>query len=358
MKQIVIFLILILLAISFGCYSGVDDSTYYKWARDDKDTKWCERMDDTSLSQQCITEINSQINSQSNTQIPQTNQQAQQVTEVCESKTGTEKTNCMNAWINSNKSGLINALNEVPVMGVGGFYYAAEITKLTPSENILEISYTDPSGNFSKQDVGLGMFNILKESISYFKLKRAPLDFYDIKITVTTTNGGYEFTRVTSARDFVEVANYNIGMDDWVEEITTGSGNLEVPVVKSGEDLDASKVRSATLTIKNVPVTLANLYPIVINVENTGDVSINPDFFVEVYNSKGETECSGSPLFDDFEEINSGDSQSGEITIMGCMFTEDGTYKLEMTLHDSDYSELDKKEKSFSVNYWSQFQIG
>lgn len=115
------------------------------------------------------------------------------------------------------------------------------------------------------------------------------------------------------------------------------------------------KVKSATLSIDRVQIQLANLYPTRVTVTNTGDVSISPKFDLYVYDSNNNEVCSGSPLFDEIRTLSSGEKQTGEISIMGCMFEKDGTYTLKVDLLDADYNKLDSATKDFSVNYWGKF---
>lgn len=117
------------------------------------------------------------------------------------------------------------------------------------------------------------------------------------------------------------------------------------------------KVKSATLSIDRVQIQVANLYPTRITVTNTGDVSISPKFDLYIYDSNDNEVCSGSPLFDEIGSISANQKQTGEISIIGCMFEKDGTYTLRVDLLDSDYNKLDSATKEFSVNYWGQFEF-
>lgn len=118
------------------------------------------------------------------------------------------------------------------------------------------------------------------------------------------------------------------------------------------------KVKSATLSVDRVQIQVAVLYPTRVTVTNTGDVSIYPKFDLYVYDSNDNEVCSGSPLFDEIRSISAGQKQTGEISIMGCMFEKDGTYTLRVDLLDADYNKLDSGTKGFSVNYWGQFGLG
>lgn len=117
------------------------------------------------------------------------------------------------------------------------------------------------------------------------------------------------------------------------------------------------KVKSATLSIDRVQIQVANLYPTRVTVTNTGDVSISPKFDLYVYDNNDNEVCSGSPLFDEISSISAGQKQTGEISIMGCMFKKDGTYTLKVDLLDADYNKLDSTTKDFSVNYWGQLGL-
>lgn len=116
--------------------------------------------------------------------------------------------------------------------------------------------------------------------------------------------------------------------------------------------------KSAELIIDKIQIQLANLYPTRITVTNTGDISISPKFDIYVYDKNNNEICSGSSLFDDVDDtIFSGEKETGEISMLGCMFEEDGTYILKIDLLDKDYNKLDTSTKEFTVNYWSKFQL-
>ena len=136
-------------------------------------------------------------------------------------------------------------------------------------------------------------------------------------------------------------------------EISTPSDTQTQP-----KEQPKQKVKSATLSIDRVQIQLANLYPTRVTVTNTGDVSISPKFDLYVYDSNNNEVCSGSPLFDEIRTLSSGEKQTGEISIMGCMFEKDGTYTLKVDLLDADYNKLDSSTKDFSVNYWGKFDLG
>jgi len=124
------------------------------------------------------------------------------------------------------------------------------------------------------------------------------------------------------------------------------------------QEQQKQKVKSATLSVDRVQIQVANLYPTRITVTNTGDVVISPKFDIYVYDNNENEVCSGSPLFDEFSNINVGQKKTEEISMIGCIFQEDGTYTLQVDLLDSDYNKLDSETKDFEVNYWNQFQIG
>jgi len=110
------------------------------------------------------------------------------------------------------------------------------------------------------------------------------------------------------------------------------------------------KVKSATLSIDRVQIQLANLYPTRVTVTNTGDVPISPKFDLYVYQEDKEI-CAGSPIFGFiFESIESKEKKTDEITLLGCLFEENGDYTMRIDLLDSDFNKLDSKTKSFTVN--------
>ncbi|MFH1376081.1 MAG: DUF4190 domain-containing protein [Candidatus Woesearchaeota archaeon] len=123
------------------------------------------------------------------------------------------------------------------------------------------------------------------------------------------------------------------------------------------ENEPEQKIKSATINIDKVQIQLANLYPIRVTVANTGDVTVRPKFDIYVYDSGDNEVCYGSPMIDEFTSIYSGNDKTGELTLMGCMFTKDGTYTLKIELLDSDYNKLDTDTKDFSVDYWDQFNL-
>ncbi len=116
------------------------------------------------------------------------------------------------------------------------------------------------------------------------------------------------------------------------------------------------KVKSATITVDRVVESVANLGDIRITVTNTGDVSIRPNFDVIVSDSDGNAVCEDSPLFG-IGSIASGEKKTDEISLLMCMFDEDGDYTVKVDMLDEDYNKLDSGEKSLIVNYWGQFGI-
>jgi len=116
------------------------------------------------------------------------------------------------------------------------------------------------------------------------------------------------------------------------------------------------ELKSAELTIDKIQIQVANLYPTRVTITNTGDISISPKFDIYVYDKNNNEICSGSPLFGEIDTIFSGEKETEEISILGCMFEEDGTYILKIDLLDEDYNKLDTSTKEFTVNYWGKFQ--
>lgn len=116
-------------------------------------------------------------------------------------------------------------------------------------------------------------------------------------------------------------------------------------------------IEPITMTIEKIPITLSNLYPIRVAINNPQNKSIYPKFDIVVKDSLGKTVCDGSSLTDDFGTIYSNTTKTGEITVLGCMFNEDGDYNLTVTLIDSSYNKLAETSKMFTVNYWGSFGI-
>lgn len=114
------------------------------------------------------------------------------------------------------------------------------------------------------------------------------------------------------------------------------------------------KVKSATLSIDRVTETVANLGNIRITITNTGDVSIEPQFDVVVTDSDGKVVCEDSPMFG-IGLISSGEKKTDEISILGCMFEEDGDYTVKVDLLDKNFNKLDTDSKTLTVNYWGKF---
>lgn len=118
------------------------------------------------------------------------------------------------------------------------------------------------------------------------------------------------------------------------------------------------KIKKATISVDRVQIQLSNLYPSRVTVTNTGDVSIRPKFDILVIDSQENEICSGSPIINPLGSISPGQKKTGELTIMGCMFTEDGTYTLKVDLLDRNYNKLDTSSKNFNINYWGKFNFG
>jgi len=115
-------------------------------------------------------------------------------------------------------------------------------------------------------------------------------------------------------------------------------------------DESEQELKSAELIIDKIQIQVANLYPTRVTVTNTGDISISPKFDIYVYDKNNNEICSGSPLLDEIDTILSGEKETGEISILGCMFEEDGTYILKIDLLDGDYNKLDTSTKEFTVS--------
>ena len=121
-------------------------------------------------------------------------------------------------------------------------------------------------------------------------------------------------------------------------------------------EIPKPKVKSASLNIDRIVVTVGNLDDTRITITNTGDVSITPKFDVTVTDNNDKVTCEGSPFFG-MGSISAGEKKTDEIQILGCMFTKDGTYTLKVDLLDKDYNKLDSKSKDFEVSYWNKFNF-
>ena len=182
-------------------------------------------------------------------------------------------------------------------------------------------------------------------------------------------SGGIKFTLVIIIFILIgfttpQSSEFKTGTSDVIiiqptEEVEAGitSNKTQIQPKTTLQEQPKQKIKSATLTIDRIQVQVANLYPTRVTVTNTGDIVINPKFDIYVYDSNGNEICSGSPLFNGFGNIDPGKKKTDEISIMGCMFEEDGTYSLKIDLLDSDYNKLDSKTREFTVNYWSKFRI-
>lgn len=121
------------------------------------------------------------------------------------------------------------------------------------------------------------------------------------------------------------------------------------------EEVEQEEQKEASITIDRIETQASNLYPTRVTVENTGDLTVRPEYDMDVYDINDNEICSGSPMFPDITTVRSGESETGELNIGECMIEEDGTYTLEITMMDSDYNELDTDTESFEINYWGQF---
>lgn len=115
-------------------------------------------------------------------------------------------------------------------------------------------------------------------------------------------------------------------------------------------------VTSGTLDIERLTVTAANLQPIRLTIKNTGEASFIPKFDITVTDNSGEAVCEGSPLFG-VGSITAGNQITTEITLLVCILKKDGDYMVEVMMLDENYKRLDSDQKSFTVNYWGQFNI-
>jgi len=115
---------------------------------------------------------------------------------------------------------------------------------------------------------------------------------------------------------------------------------------------------SANLSIDKISIVASNLYPVRVSIQNTGTKIIYPKFDMVAKNKNNETVCEESPITDDIGTIYSGESKTGELNFLGCMFNKDGNYTLYITLLDDKYTKIAESSKEFIVSYWGQFDIG
>jgi len=109
------------------------------------------------------------------------------------------------------------------------------------------------------------------------------------------------------------------------------------------------KIKSAKLEIIRVPIQLANLYPIRLTITNTGDVRIIPKFDITVFDGN-EKVCAGSPITNTFGTIYSGDKETEELILLGCIFDKNGDYVLRVDMMDSQFNRLDSESYDLEVN--------
>jgi len=160
-------------------------------------------------------------------------------------------------------------------------------------------------------------------------------------------DGNYEIiiTLIDSSYNKIVESSKSFSVDYWKEFGINNNNN---------ENTFESKNYSAKLTIEKIPITLANLYPVRVKIDNIGD-SFSPKFDYSV--KKGsDIICDGSGYSSDVYELDSNSEKTLEVTFMGCVFDEDGNYTLTIDLLDPDYNVLSTNKKSFEVNYWSQWK--
>jgi len=124
------------------------------------------------------------------------------------------------------------------------------------------------------------------------------------------------------------------------------------------ESIDDMNLIDAEINIERVSIVVANLYPIRIKVTNyssSEDLS-SPKFDITV-KKDNETICEGSAWLSNINKVKPGESITDEITLMGCMFTEDGDYVLTVDMLNSEYKMLYYDTDKFTVDYWDKFKI-
>ncbi|MDD3976468.1 MAG: hypothetical protein WCY27_04075 [archaeon] len=138
-----------------------------------------------------------------------------------------------------------------------------------------------------------------------------------------------------------------------IDNVSKSSTSSDTTLINNVSDSSTYPI----LTIDKVPIVLANLYPIRATIKNTSNKSISTKFDMVVIDSKGNKVCEGSSLYDDFSKIYSGETKTGEINFLGCIFNSDGQYEITLTLIDSTYNKLAEDKETFIVDYWGAFEI-
>lgn len=113
---------------------------------------------------------------------------------------------------------------------------------------------------------------------------------------------------------------------------------------------------SGSLEILRVTSSLGNLGDIRIRIKNEGDKILRPNLDIIVQDRNDNIVCEGSPMFG-IGTINIEESKVDEISLLGCMFTEDGDYTIKVDLLDSNYNLLDSHTSDLNIDYWSAFDV-
>lgn len=152
----------------------------------------------------------------------------------------------------------------------------------------------------------------------------------------------------------IGIAIISFSSDSSIEESLNKQNNNNND--QNPETQESIEKISGNIEILRVTSTLANLGNIRIRIENTGNVKIRPNFDISIQNRNGRIICEGSPLFES-DSIAVKGSKVDEISLLGCMFTEDGDYTVIVNLLDNNYNLLDIDSSNLTIDYWSSFGI-
>ena len=127
---------------------------------------------------------------------------------------------------------------------------------------------------------------------------------------------------------------------------------------KDSETKSVERLRNENIEILKVTDLLSNLDDIRVKITNSGTETIYPKFDVLVSDSRGSTVCDGEAMEFNTYSLKGGESKTTEITLLGCMFNEDGTYSVKVDLLDKDYEKLSSDSRDLEITYWNQFDFG
>lgn len=139
----------------------------------------------------------------------------------------------------------------------------------------------------------------------------------------------------------------NLNVDYW--------SAFDISSSESSGSEDANENNSGKIEVLRVVNNMANLGDIRIRVENTGNFSFTPNFDITVQNRNERIVCEGSPMFG-IGNLQSSETKTTEISLLGCMFTEDGDYTIIVELLDNNFNLLDSDSDITTVEYWEAFR--